>query len=28
LTGPDLGLVIGKHGQTIDAIQYLANAIV
>jgi spoIIIJ-associated protein len=27
LTGPDLGLVIGKHGQTIDAIQYLANAI-
>jgi spoIIIJ-associated protein len=28
LTGPDLGLVIGKHGQTIDSIQYLANAIV
>jgi spoIIIJ-associated protein len=28
LTGPDLGLVIGKHGQTIDAIQYLANVIV
>jgi spoIIIJ-associated protein len=28
LTGPDLGLIIGKHGQTIDAIQYLANAIV
>ena len=26
-TGPDLGLLIGKHGQTIDAIQYLANAI-
>src|SRR6476619_8658468 len=25
--GPDLGLLIGKHGQTIDAIQYLANAI-
>jgi len=25
--GPDLGLVIGKHGQTIDAIQYLANAV-
>jgi spoIIIJ-associated protein len=24
--GRDLGLVIGKHGQTIDAIQYLANA--
>jgi len=28
LSGPDLGLVIGRHGQTIDAIQYLANAIV
>jgi spoIIIJ-associated protein len=28
LAGPDLGLVIGKHGKTIDAIQYLANAIV
>jgi spoIIIJ-associated protein len=26
-TGEDLGLFIGKHGQTIDAIQYLANAI-
>jgi spoIIIJ-associated protein len=25
--GPELGLLIGKHGQTIDAIQYLANAI-
>ncbi len=25
--GDDLGLLIGKHGQTIDAIQYLANAI-
>ena len=25
---PDLGLLIGKHGQTIDAIQYLANAAV
>jgi spoIIIJ-associated protein len=24
--GSDLGLLIGKHGQTIDAIQYLANA--
>jgi spoIIIJ-associated protein len=24
----ELGLLIGKHGQTIDAIQYLANAIV
>ena len=28
LTGRELGLVIGKHGQTIDAIQYLVNAIV
>src|SRR5262249_30022965 len=28
LRSSDLGLVIGKHGQTIDAIQYLANAIV
>jgi len=27
-TGRDLGVLIGKHGQTIDAIQYLANAIV
>jgi spoIIIJ-associated protein len=27
-TGPDLGLLIGRHGQTIDALQYLANAIV
>jgi spoIIIJ-associated protein len=26
-SGPDLGLFIGKHGQTIDAIQYLANAV-
>ncbi len=26
-TGGELGLLIGKHGQTIDAIQYLANAI-
>lgn len=25
--GPDLGLLIGKHGQTIDALQYLSNAI-
>ena len=25
--GDDLGLLIGKHGQTIDAIQYLVNAI-
>jgi spoIIIJ-associated protein len=28
IAGRELGLVIGKHGQTIDAIQYLANAIV
>jgi spoIIIJ-associated protein len=28
IVGRELGLVIGKHGQTIDAIQYLANAIV
>jgi spoIIIJ-associated protein len=28
LVGRELGLVIGKHGQTIDAIQYLVNAIV
>jgi spoIIIJ-associated protein len=27
VVGRELGLVIGKHGQTIDAIQYLANAI-
>jgi spoIIIJ-associated protein len=27
LDGPGLGLLIGKHGQTIDAIQYLANAV-
>ena len=26
-SGPDLGVLIGRHGQTIDAIQYLANAI-
>jgi spoIIIJ-associated protein len=26
--GGELGLLIGKHGQTIDAIQYLANAVV
>jgi len=25
--GGELGMLIGKHGQTIDAIQYLANAI-
>jgi spoIIIJ-associated protein len=28
VTGGDLGLLIGRHGQTIDAIQYLANAVV
>jgi spoIIIJ-associated protein len=27
LTGGDLGLLIGRHGQTIDAIQYLVNAV-
>ena len=27
-SGRDLGVLIGRHGQTIDAIQYLANAIV
>jgi spoIIIJ-associated protein len=27
LTGGDLGLLIGRHGQTIDAIQYLASAV-
>jgi spoIIIJ-associated protein len=26
--GHDLGMLIGRHGQTIDAIQYLASAIV
>jgi spoIIIJ-associated protein len=26
--GGDLGVLIGRHGQTIDAIQYLVNAIV
>jgi spoIIIJ-associated protein len=28
VAGGDLGLLIGRHGQTIDAIQYLANAVV
>ncbi|MGZ8693901.1 MAG: RNA-binding cell elongation regulator Jag/EloR [Gaiellaceae bacterium] len=28
LTGGDLGRLIGRHGQTIDALQYLVNAIV
>jgi len=27
-TGGDLGGLIGRHGQTIDAVQYIANAIV
>lgn len=27
VTGSELGLLIGKHGQTIDAAQYLLNAI-
>jgi spoIIIJ-associated protein len=27
LTGDDLGVVIGRHGQTIDAIQHLAQAV-
>ena len=27
LGGDDLGLLIGRHGQTIDALQYLANAL-
>ena len=26
-SGADLGLLIGKHGQTIDALQYLTNAV-
>lgn len=28
VTGGDLGMLIGRHGQTIDAVQYLVNAIV
>ncbi|MEP6641514.1 MAG: RNA-binding cell elongation regulator Jag/EloR [Gaiellales bacterium] len=28
VSGADLGLLIGRHGQTIDAIQYLANAMI
>ncbi len=26
-SGPDVALLIGRHGQTIDALQYLLNAI-
>lgn len=26
--GPDLGLFIGRHGQTMDSVQYLANCII
>ncbi len=26
VSGPDLGVLIGRHGQMIDALQYLANA--
>jgi spoIIIJ-associated protein len=28
VTGQDLGMLIGRHGQTIDAVQYLASAFV
>jgi spoIIIJ-associated protein len=28
VTGHDLGMLIGRHGQTIDAVQYLASAFV
>ncbi len=27
LLGPELGLFIGKHGQTIDAVQHIANRV-
>ena len=26
-SGPDVGLLIGRHGQTIDAVQYLLNVV-
>ena len=28
VAGSELGMLIGRHGQTIDAVQYLANAVV
>jgi spoIIIJ-associated protein len=28
VAGTELGMLIGRHGQTIDAVQYLANAVV
>ncbi len=28
LAGPDVSVLIGRHGQTLDALQYLANALV
>jgi spoIIIJ-associated protein len=27
LVGPDVSVLIGRHGQTLDALQYLANAL-
>lgn len=27
LEGPSLGLIIGRHGQTLDSLQYLANVV-
>lgn len=26
--GPDMGILIGKRGQTLDSLQYLANLVV